>query len=536
MSSEAAQYDVIVIGGGINGAAIAREAVLSGLSVLIIERDDLCCGTSAAATRLIHGGLRYLEHAELGLVYESLAEREQLLKTASHLVEPFPFYVPVFAESRRSKWKVKAGMLLYDLLSIGKSVPGHSMLNAAELSAALPSLRRENLRGGALYYDAQITFPERLVIELVQDAVDNGAQLMTHTAVTSIDVTDGRVSAVEYRGTANGRATAKVIINASGPWVDQVAGVHARHRLIGGTRGSHLVIAPFVGLPGGAVYSEAASDGRPFFVVPWNGMCLIGTTDERYQGDPADVTVTPAERDYLLAETHRLLPGAGDLSASVCYGYAGIRALPYQPSGAESAITRRHIIHAHRDAAGLYSIVGGKLTTHRALAVDVLKRLRRHFPQLPRKSPTLDRNTPGCLLPDERRELSAALTSRFDAQLADRLLRIYGANAARLLQLCDESREYSMVITPRSGLLVAELVYAKSAQWAQSLIDILQRRCMAGLSADAGLGCVDAAGQWLIRLGLSDRSSALEQISAYRDWVRRIRGVQTATVAESPLL
>ncbi|HMB74159.1 MAG TPA: FAD-dependent oxidoreductase, partial [Gammaproteobacteria bacterium] len=195
---DAPRYDVIVIGGGINGAAIAREAALSGLSVALFERDDLCSGTSAASTRLIHGGLRYLEHAEFGLVYESLHERERLLQTAGHLVAPIPFYIPVYAGAQRRRWEIALGMSLYDILSIGKSAPRHRMLSAAQMQHALPGLRARGLRGGACYYDAQVTFPERLVVELAADAAASGAVIRTHCPVGQI-ITEGDAAVgIEY--------------------------------------------------------------------------------------------------------------------------------------------------------------------------------------------------------------------------------------------------------------------------------------------------------------------------------------------------
>ena len=523
---EAPRYDLIVIGGGINGAAVAREAALHGLRVVLYERDDLCSGTSAASTRLIHGGLRYLEYAELGLVYESLHERERLLRLAGHLVRAIPFNIPIYADARRGRLKIAAGLTAYDLLSIGKSSPRHRMLSRAEQLQRTPGLRNEGLRGGALYYDALVTYPERLVVELCADAAAHGAEIRTHCAVEQLITEGGEAFGVEYRD-ASGvhRASAPVIVNAAGPWVDRVAAREAAQRMVGGTRGSHIIVAPVEGFPATALYTEAKSNGRPFFIVPWNGQYLIGTTDERFDGDPANVTATASDIGWLLSEPRRLLPGAGAFESHIWYAYAGVRALPFGSDGSTGAITRKHIVHAHTNALGLYSVIGGKLTTHRALAEDVRKGARARLPHFDRKSRTRERALPGALDEKERSELESALTAMFDAHLARRLLGVYGAQASRLLQRARESAELAMVIGPHSETLVAELEFAFAAQWAGDLTDLLQRRCMVGLGPDRGLGDAEHAAQWLVRLGYLDRDAAPEALAAYRRWLRAHRGV-----------
>ena len=187
-------YELIVIGAGINGAAIAREAALAGLKVLIVERGDIACGTSSASSRLIHGGLRYLEYAEIGLVYESLRERERLLELAPHLVEPIELCIPIYRGARRARWQIAVGLGLYDLLAVGQSVPKKRMFGREELLARLPGLNADGLVGGASYYDAQVRFPERLVVENVRDAVAHGAELRTYTRVTRIRIEAGRAT------------------------------------------------------------------------------------------------------------------------------------------------------------------------------------------------------------------------------------------------------------------------------------------------------------------------------------------------------
>ncbi len=519
-----AAFELIVIGAGINGAAVAREAALAGLKVLLVERDDIGGGTSSASSRLIHGGLRYLEHGELGLVYESLHERERLLALAPHLVTPLELLIPVYRAARRKRWEIAAGLTLYDWLSIGGSMPGRTLLGRDPLLARAPGLNPDGLVGGASYYDGQIRYPERLVVENVRDAVACGAVLRTRAHVTGVRVEAGRAVGVEWRaaGGGLGGAAAPLIVNAAGPWVDQVLGPIQHTRLLGGTKGSHIVVRPFPGAPEIGVYVEAGADARPFFILPWNGLLLIGTTDERFEGEPADATIDARELDYLVTETERVFPGAAGLTDRVLYTQTGVRPLPFQPRGTTAAITRRHVIRRHHAARGLYSVVGGKLTTHRALAEDVLRKLRRELPRPITGHPTRTRPLPGALDAVGRDELLAELGARFGSTQAHRLWHTYGALAAAVATLAARP-ELATPVDAHSGVLAAELVHALETEWAVTLEDLLQRRCMAGLSADFGLGAAPAAAAALQRLGIWDGARAAAEVAAYRMLATRHR-------------
>ena len=381
-------FDVIIIGGGINGAGIARDAAMRGLTVLLIEKGEIGGGTSSASTRLIHGGLRYLEHFEFGLVRESLRERETLLRIAPHLVRPLAISIPIYQQSKRGWSTIRAGMIFYDLLSWRKSLPRHRMLSRVQTLARLPGLNPDGLVGSALYYDAQVEFPERLVMENVSSAHALGAAVLTHTRVTRLAVGDGKVSGVEYVSDAGETQFAEgtTVINAAGPWIDQVLD-HApvkSPKLIGGTKGSHIIVPPFPSAPENALYVEARSDGRPIFIIPWNKLYLIGTTDIRFEGDPDKVRCEPWEFDYLLSETNLALPGARLTSDDILNTYSGVRPLPVTSDKDEQSITRRHFIRQHPQLPNLLSIVGGKLTTYRSLAQECVDLI---FQKLGKKSP-----------------------------------------------------------------------------------------------------------------------------------------------------
>lgn len=342
---------------------------MRGLKVLLIEKGDLGCGTTTASTRLIHGGLRYLEHFEFGLVRESLREREILLRIARDLVKPLPIAIPIYKKGKRGRLTIRAGMILYDLLSWGKSLPNHRMLSRAVTLERWPGLNPDGLMGSAVYYDAQVEFPERLVAANVRSAQEFGADVLTHTRVTSLAVDDGKGSGVGFNEQF---VYAGIVINAAGPWIDLVleqAPVESP-KLIGGTKGSHLVVPQFPIAPSNAIYLEARSDGRPIFIIPWNNLYLIGTTDVRFEGNPDEVRCEPWEIDYLLAEANLALPHAGLTRDSILYTYSGVRPLPVTGDKNEESITRKHFIREHPRLPNLLSIVGGKLTTYRSLSEE----------------------------------------------------------------------------------------------------------------------------------------------------------------------
>jgi glycerol-3-phosphate dehydrogenase len=524
-------FDLIVVGAGINGAGIARDAALRGLRVLLLDKGDIASGTTSWSTRLIHGGLRYLEHREFALVRESLTERETLLRIAPHLVRPLPLLIPIYRGDQRGPLLIRAGMMAYDVLSRGKSLPRHRLLGRKAALGRAPGLAENGLRGAALYHDGQIEYAERLAVENVLDAVAHGASVGTYRVVEGILTADGRVSGVAGHDALTGepfRFTAPVVVNVAGPWVDEVLDSDAdAPRLIGGTKGSHIVVAPFPGAPRDAFYAEARRDGRPFFIVPWNGLYLIGTTDTRYDGDLDRVVAEDWEIDLLLAETNRVIPHANLTRDDVLYTYAGIRPLPYAPGEAESSVTRRHIVRVHAATGGprgLFSIVGGKLTTYRELAEQTVDLVLAELGRPVVASRTATAPLPGGRTSVSWPEFADAFMreSGLPRQSADHLLRVYGARARDLLATAttDDLRE---VMDPLTGAIAAEVPWAFEVEGASTLADAIARRTMIGLNANAGIGADVAAAQIARRtLGWSAMRAARE-VDEYRRWVSRYR-------------
>lgn len=522
-------FDVVVVGAGVNGCGVARDAAMRGLRVLLLDKGDIAAGTTAASTRLIHGGLRYLEHGEVGLVRESLRERETLLRRlAPHLVRPLPMLVPVYAGRRRGRLTVRAGMLGYDLLSTSKSLPRHRMLSAGEALRHAPGLEPEGLRGAALFYDAQVEYAERLAVENALDARAHGARVLTYARASRLLVEGGAARGVVFKdlpGGATHEARAPFVLNAAGPWVDEVLeGADAEvEKLIGGTKGSHVVVRAFDGAPRAAVYTEAVEDGRPFFVVPWDDKFLIGTTDERYVGDLDRVEADGREVEYLLRETNRVLPSARLTRADVLYTYSGVRPLPRVAEGEEGGITRRHFIKPSR-VRGLYSVVGGKLTTYRALAAEAVDLIFRALGKTPPPCRTADVPLPGAAVADFEafgRDFHAQ--SALPPKSAARLLKVYGVRASEVLRLAQDDEELSRVISVETGSIGAEVVHAFRAELAETLADCLLRRTMVGLDGQLGLDALEPAARLAQKFLGWDEERASGEVEAYRSYVERLR-------------
>lgn len=500
MQSSQPEFDVVVIGAGINGGGIFREASLRGYKALLLEKDDLGGATTATSSRLIHGGLRYLEHFEFSLVRESLRERERLLKSAPHLVKPLPLTLPVYKGHKRGPFMIGLGMVAYDVLSYDKSVPGSKMLSRDQALEAEPGLESKGLRAAGRYYDAQAIFPERLVVENVIDGVRQGGTVRTHSKVTGFDIQQGGVRSVVYTDSDGNeqRVTTASVINVAGPWIDRVLDLAGSFpRFNGGTKGSHIVVEPFPGAPNDALYIEARQDGRPYFIIPWNDLYLIGTTDIRFTGDLNSIVADEDEIRYLLDETNLAIPDAKLNRDDVLYTFAGVRPLPYVPEGSTGSITRKHIIQTHKPKVNnLFSIIGGKLTTYRSLSEEAVDAIDRHFgrPVAGRKSPTRTKRLPGA---------SAEMEKEHDQFVAQRpdwlpepsarwLVNRYGIRARDVVELAETNPRYQQPIREGHDAIVAVIPFSFEHEYARSLADVMLRRTMLSMDADAGLAIAES--------------------------------------------
>jgi len=491
--------DLLVIGGGVNGAGIARDAVGRGLSVVLCEKGDLAEGTSSRSGKLIHGGLRYLEYYEFRLVREALIEREVLLEAAPHIIWPMRFVLPHSPE-QRSAWLVRLGLFLYDHLGGRKRLPASRRINLR--AAPEGRIIKDEFRFAFEYSDCWVD-DARLVVLNALDARQRGAIVLTRTAARSARRTDGYWEVdLGEDGNAAGAAyqlRARAIVNAAGPWVEGVIGHVARlnsRRRVRLVKGSHIVVPKF--WDGPQAYLFQNHDKRVIFVNPYEeDLCLIGTTDVPYAGAAEDVAIDDAEIDYLLTAVNRYV--TRELRrADVRYAYSGVRPLYDDNAANPSAVTRDYVFDTDGGGgrATLLSVFGGKITTYRKLAEHAMAELAGVFPRMGRAW-TARVPLPGGDLPDSDFDgFLASLRQRhtwLPVPLAQHYARLYGTRADAIL---DNARSLADLGRHFGGLLYEqEARYLRETEWAQTADDILLRRTKHGLHLDQGAR--DEFANWL---------------------------------------
>ncbi|PZN33079.1 MAG: glycerol-3-phosphate dehydrogenase [Proteobacteria bacterium] len=480
--------DILIVGGGIHGAGIARDAAGRGLKVALVEQADLASGTSCASTKLIHGGLRYLETFELRLVRESLRERARLLDIAPHLVQPMRFVLP-HVPSQRPRWMIRAGLFLYDRLGGRGRLPGSRGVKLA--GTARGAGLKGGLRHGFEYSDCRVD-DARLVVLNAVDAAARGAVVYTRTEVLSATPENDRWRVICRERAAGSQFVlqARALVNAAGPWVDEVrrrihpAPAATRMRLV---KGSHIVVPRLY--PGEHAFLLQHADGRVVFAIPYEqDYTLIGTTEETWQDDPADAQISTTEIQYLCGAANEYFERTIS-PADVRWTFAGVRALVDDPTAASlSQVTRDYQLdlHAPHGAPPLLSVLGGKLTTYRRLAEAALQRLRPHIGGSARTW-TASAALPGGDLPqgDPQAWLEDAQRrwSFLPPQWTARLARSYGTRMELILggarTVEDLGRHYG------AGLTEAEVQYLRRYEWAFSAQDVLWRRSKLGLHMSA---------------------------------------------------
>ena len=496
------RFDLLVIGGGITGCGIARDAALRGLSVALVEKDDFASGTSSRSSRLVHGGVRYLEHGHLHLVFESSAERRRLLRLAPHLVQPLAFTWPVYEGAHIPRWKLGAGLMLYDALALFRNVGRHTRLSRSGVLAREPMLSSDGLRGGAAYYDAS-TDDARLTLANAIAAVEAGAVVVNHATAGERIVENGRVVGARILDSlgdgAHVEVRASVVVNATGPWSGETRG----------SKGAHIAVPRDRIDNRGALTLLSPSDGRVFFVLPADTNAIIGTTETPAPPSPDVVRATNDEVHYLLDAANVFFPRAQLNANDVVSAWAGIRPL-VPTAGSAGAASREHAITTSRD--GVVSITGGKLTTYRIMAAQVVNN-KKHTQNKKTASSSAKIPLPGGDIDPYDAFVAASARETGDVQLATHLAS-YGSRWTRVWAECkaDDARRVIGELPYTFG----ELRYAVKAELALTLGDLFIRRTHLGFQTrDHGMNAAEPVAKTIAPLLGGDTASQRRALDAY---------------------
>jgi glycerol-3-phosphate dehydrogenase len=531
------EFDVAVIGGGMIGTGVARDAAMRGLKTILFEKEDFCYGTSGRSSRMIHGGLRYLANYDLGLVREGLREREILLRLAPHLVHPLKFLIPIYGGFLH-KMKLKIGMILYDLLSYDKSLPSHKSLNKAQVLETEPALADNGLRGAYVYYDSQIALTERLCMENVVSAQSHGALLLNHAKAVELVKQGDAVSGVKVEDMLSDKTAqfrSRLVVNVGGPWLDEVVrGVRrAKQPLARTTRGIHLV-TPKVTKDAVALF---ASDDRAYFVMPWLDFELIGTTDIDYEKNMDAVKAEVEDVNYLQTEVQRAFPKIR--FDQIFYTIAGVRSLLRVEGVKESSVTRRHIIYDHEEKEGLkglVTIIGGKLTAYRGIAEDITDVLCRKLGSSA-ECTTATEKLPGAN-PTELGKIHAqrdslAKENGISVETLDRLVSLFGSRYTEVLDYLRKDRRLGEQICKTQPDIMAEVVHAIEKECAATLTDFMIRRSLIAFRQCEGLDCCGNVAKKMGAILHWNSREVTEQVNAYKKEIAIRHAYEKKELAQS---
>ncbi len=501
------RFDIVVIGGGITGACVAYEAATQGLNVALLEKNDFSAGTSSASSKLIHGGLRYLANGEIRMVRESLRERRVMANIAPNLVYPAP--VLITHASRRSQLLAKVGMLLYDVLSLDKAftwdpskrLPMHSSVSRQQVLRDEPQVHAKGLTGGSVYHDSASLCPERLTLAFIKSAVRYGAKVSNHAQVAAL-LRDGagRVSGVSLRDNLSDKRQtvhAQLTVNCAGPWADRIpelaASTVAGERALRRSEGVHFITRKPL-ISGRTIVGCATRTGGHFFLIPWRGHTLVGTTDKAYIGDPDDYRVSAASVMDLIATVNEGF-GDGTLTyADVQYAYGGLRPLVETQTQETYSASRRYEIcdNTEQGLDGLITVEGGKFTTSRQLASDCMKMIGRKLGVPLKRSITNRQRLAGCDIADLASFLEQAQQNNrgFAATTIDFLSRHYGTEYEAVLQLTRDDARLAQSLGA-DGEILAQVSYAIRFEMARTLADIVLRRTGIGTLGHPGMAVLE---------------------------------------------
>ena len=511
-------FDLIVIGGGIVGTGIARDAALRGLHTLLVEKEDFAYGTTSRSTRLIHGGLRYLPKLNFKLVWQDLKEREILLTIAPHLVRELRFIIPLVRSAPFNRFALPIGLFLYDIMAKGKRLPSRQHLSRRETLAKEPVMSAiDGLVGSYVYSDCQTELMERLCLENAIDASGHGALILNHTLATGLRRDDG-VHVIQVTDTLSGdeyQARGCIVLNAGGPWADiicdslNVDGTDSLRK----TKGIHLLTRK---LSENALVLSARSDGRLFFVIPWQDYSWIGTTDTDFAGNPDSVFADNSDVHYLTSELQGYFP---DFKKSDIYHTtAGLRALASNKRKSASETSRSHklIDHEAREGLqGIISVLGGKITAYRHIAEEAVNLVCRKL-QMQAPCSTAETPLPGApaVHADTLRE--ATRTAGVSIETVSHLAGIYGSRFTSVLEYARTDSRLAQPIMPGSPDILAQVKHAVNEEEAMTISDFLLRRSDIGLGPSQGLDALETvAGEMALLLGWSSAETQ-SQIKSYR--------------------
>jgi glycerol-3-phosphate dehydrogenase len=511
------QFDLIIVGGGIIGSGIARDAALRGLSTLLVEKEDFGCGTTSRSSRLIHGGLRYLRNFQFKLVRYDLKEREILLKIAPHLVHRIRFLIPLPRGEIFYRLTLPLGLWLYDLLAIGQKAPRWQRLSAAATLNEEPALRQiKELTGSYIYSDCEAGLVERLCLENLIDADRLGACVVNHAAALSLVKAGGTAAGVRVQDVLSGQiyeAKAKIVVNATGHWADRLweqFETESRQTLRK-TRGIHLVTKR---LTNEALVLFAKSDGRLFFVIPWGDYSLIGTTDRDYQGYLDKVYASGAEVDYLVKETARYFPDFEE--SQILFTVAGLRPLVNKENISASATSRAHQIvdHARTGTPGLITVLGGKITAHRGIAQETVDLVCRKM-GITADCFTHKMALPGAPAVSAADVKAAALEYKLAETTVGHVVSIYGSQFRKILEIARTERRLAEPICAGYPDIQVQIKWSVENESALTISDFMLRRSQMAYAADRGIRAVEAVARAMAGYLGWNEAERKQQIEAY---------------------
>ncbi len=519
-----------MIGGGITGAGIARDSAMRGLRTVLVEQNDLGSGTSSRSSRLVHGGLRYLETGDLRLVLEANQERRVLLRIAPHLVWPLAFIFPVHRGDRVTLWRLAAGMWLYDLLALFRNVRTHRMLGKRAVLEAEPMLRERGLVGGARFYDAQCD-DARLVLATARSAIHHGALVANYTGVIALERAAGRVVGAQVEDRLTGeRATlrASVVVNATGPWADRVRALEdaGAAPLLRPTKGIHVVVdRSRIDHREGIIFTSPI-DGRVLFILPWGQLSYIGTTDTEANEPPDRLGSTADEIVYLLRSANARFPNARLSLEDVKATWAGLRPLLAEQNGlSPSSRTREHAVV--QGSGGMITVVGGKLTTYRVMAREVVNRATRELRFREGRARRSEARTEEEPLPGgEAADLSAFRERGLEIgvlpESVEHLLRHYGTEAAGIFNLGNTDRHLLRRLLPPHPAIEAEVLHCVRRELAQTVEDVLVRRLHLYYEhAERGIPCARRVAELMGGEKGWDEARIAHEAARYEELARR---------------